>query len=350
MSTRVVASAASLHGARLPKSAPYLSAALAIAVALALNVATPVSGVAGTATTAAGLFLLGYTGWSFAVEGRRHAVDRLVSTLIYTSFVAALVPLGWILGTVIVRGSRALSATFLLHSMRGVGAQDAGGGLYHALVGTIEQVLIATAISVPIGVLAAVYVVEYGRHSHLSRAIGFFVDVMTGVPSIIAGLFIYTLLIVSLGWQRTGFAGALALAILMIPVVVRSTEEMLKVVPHDLREASYALGIPKWRTILRVVIPTALGGIITGIMLAVARVSGETAPLLLTTFLSQSINFNPFSGPQASVPTFVWDQIGSATKHSLDRAWAGALVLILFVAILYLSARVVARFTGRGRG
>ena len=141
-----------------------------------------------------------------------------------------------------------------------------------------------------------------------------------------------------------GFAASLALTILMLPVIVRATEEMLRIVPSDLREASYALGIPKWKTIVRVVIPTAIGGIITGVMLAVARVSGETAPLLLTTFLSQSINSNPFKGPQAGVPTFVWDQIGSATPASLDRAWAGALTLILVIMAFYSAAKLIARY------
>ncbi len=167
---------------------------------------------------------------------------------------------------------------------------------------------------------------------------------MTGIPSIIAGLFIFTFWVLTLGFERSGFAASLALTILMIPTVVRATEEMLRIVPNDLREASLALGIPKWKTILKIVIPTALGGIITGVMLAVARVAGETAPLLLTTFLSQSMNWNPFAGPQASLPTFVWDQIASGTNASLDRAWAGALVLILLVMILYLGARIVARF------
>jgi phosphate transport system permease protein len=336
----------SLTGRRLPRRAAPAAALVAVAGAAGLAVVSPVSGTAGTAVVAGLLFLVGYTGWSFAVEGRRHAIDRLATTLIYACFVVAIVPLVWILGTVVVRGSRVLSPAFLTHSMRGVSSHTAGGGVYHALIGTVEQVLLASAMAVPVGILTAVYLVEYGRHSRLTRAIGFFVDVMTGVPSIISGLFVYTAFVLSLGLHRTGLAGSLALAILMIPVVVRSTEEMLKIVPMDLREASYALGIPKWRTIVRVVIPTALGGIATGVMLAIARISGETAPLLLTTFLSQSINFNPTSGPQASIPTFVWDQIGSGTHSALDRAWAGALVLIVFVAVLYVGARLIAWYTG----
>ena len=344
-----MSAALGLQGRRIPKYAPAACAAGAIALSGLSRAFMAVRGLPATVALALALFLIAFPAWSFAVEGRRHAVDRLATTIIYASFVAAIIPLAWILETVVVKGGRVLSPTFLTHSMRGVSPYRAGGGVYHALIGTIEQVLIASAIAVPLGILAAIYLVEYGRHTNLSRAIGFFVDVMTGVPSIIAGLFIYTAVIVSLGLQRTGFAGSVALSILMIPVVVRATEQMLMVVPADLREASYALGIPKWRTILRVVLPTAIGGIVTGVLLAVARITGETAPLLLTTFLTQSINFNPFNGSQASLPTFVWDQIGSSTHASLDRAWAGALVLIAFVTFLYLVARLVARLTNGAR-
>lgn len=157
---------------------------------------------------------------------------------------------------------------------------ETGGGIYHAIVGTLEQVGLATLMAVPIGLLTAVYLVEYGT-GKLAKAVTFFVDVMTGIPSIVAGLFIFSFWIMILGFQPSGFAGALALAILMMPVVVRSTEEMLKLVPNELREASLALGVPKWRTILKVVLPTSVGGITTGVMLAVARVAGETAPVLL---------------------------------------------------------------------
>lgn len=339
-------SAAHLTGSTLPRLAPLYSAIAAIAVAVVLNLTTGVQGVAGTAVVAALLFLIIQTGWSFAVEGRRHAVDRFATTLIYTTFVAAFAALAAILTVTVLKGIQALSSEFFSSTMRNVSARKEGGGIAHALVGTLEQVGIAALIAVPIALLTAIYLVEYARGNRLSKAISFFIDVMTGIPSIIAGLFIYTFWVLTLGFERSGFAASLALTILMIPVIVRTTEEMLRIVPNDLREASLALGIPKWKTIVRIVLPTALGGIITGVMLAVARVAGETAPLLLTTFLSQSMNWNPFAGPQASLPTFVWDQISSGTTASLDRAWAGALVLILLVVILYLAARVVARFFG----
>lgn len=338
-----------LTGGRLPRWAVPAVAVGSLLAALVLNVTTSVAGVAGTLIVAVLIFVAAQTAWSFAVEGRRHSVDRLATTAIYATFVIALAPLVAVLGTVIVKGLQVLSAEFLTTSMRNVSPRSEGGGVYHALIGTLQQVGIAALIGVPVGILAAIYLVEYAplaKSRRLSRAISFFVDVMTGVPSVVVGLFVYTAFVLTLGMQRSGFAASIALTILMIPVIVRSTEEMLRIVPRDLREASFALGIPRWRTILKVVLPTAIGGIITGAMLAIARVAGETAPLLLTTFLSQSINNNPFSGPQAALPTFIWDQFTSGTEASVDRAWGGALVLITLVMVLYAGAKIIARFTG----
>jgi phosphate transport system permease protein len=338
-----------LSGGRLPRwGVPALGVG-SVALALVLNVTTSVAGVAGTLIVAVLIFLAAQTIWSFAVEGRRHSVDRLATTAVYATFLIALAPLIAVLATVIVKGFQVLSAEFLSTSMRNVSPRSEGGGVYHALVGTLQQVGIAALIGVPLGILAAIYLVEYApsaKSRRLSRAISFFVDVMTGVPSVVVGLFVYTAFVLTLGMQRSGFAASIALTILMLPVIVRSTEEMLRIVPRELREAAYALGIPRWRTILKVVLPTALGGIITGAMLAIARVAGETAPLLLTTFLSQSINNNPFSGPQAALPTFIWDQFTSGTDASVDRAWGGALVLITLVMVLYAGAKTIARFTG----
>ncbi|WP_327089636.1 phosphate ABC transporter permease PstA [Nonomuraea sp. NBC_01738] len=272
----------------------------------------------------------------------RRIKDRAVQGLVYLAFALAVVPLISVLWMVIKNGLARFDMEFLTHSMRGIGARDAGGGAYHAIIGTLEQVLLASLISVPIGVLTAVYLVEYGNGGRLSRTISFFVDVMTGVPSIVSGLFIFAFWILFLGLPFSGFAGALALSILMMPTVVRSAEEMLRLVPNDLREAAYALGVPKWRTILKVVLPTAFTGIITGVMLAIARVAGETAPLLLTVFFSDSINSDPFSGPQMGLPLFVFDQAGRPNDTAIDRAWAGALTLILIVMLLNLVARLIA--------
>jgi phosphate transport system permease protein len=234
--------------------------------------------------------------------------------------------------------------------MNGVLTIGEGGGVYHAIIGTLEQVGIATAIAAPIGMLTAVYLVEYGK-GRLATAVTFFVDVMTGIPSIVAGLFILSTWNLLLGFGPSGFAGAMALAILMMPVVVRSTEEMLKLVPNELREASLALGVPKWRTIVKVVIPTAIGGITTGVMLAVARIAGESAPIALLVFGNNLINNDPFNGPQASLPFYIYQQYQNGNEPSYDRAWAAALVLIAFVMILNLLARGIARWkapkTGR---
>lgn len=331
-----------LTGRRLPRWAPIGALAVGLLVGLVVQV-TGVS-ILGLASVivAVLVFLIVYTGWTLAVEGRRHASDRLATALMYSAAILALVPLAWILVTVVINGLTVLSPQFLfVDTMRNVNPRAAGGGVAHAVLGTVQQVGIATLISVPIGLLTAIYLSEYGR-GKLARSINFFVDVMTGIPSIVAGMFIYTFWILSLGFPQSGFAAGLALTILMVPVVVRSAEEMLRIVPNELREGALALGIPKYRVIIKVVLPTAISGIITGVMLAIARVTGETAPLLLTTFLAQDVNWNAFDGSQASLPTFIWDQIARGTQSSLDRAWAGALALILIVVAFYATARILA--------
>ena len=279
---------------------------------------------------------------SMVVEGRRRAADRFVTSLVVLAFLIALMPLVSLLGYAVFRGASRFDPEFFTTSLRNIGARDAGGGIYHALVGTLQQVGIATLFSVPFGLLVAVYVVEYGR-GRLAAAIRFFVDVMTGIPSIVAGLFVLSFWILGLGFGFSGFAAALALTVLMLPTIVRSAEEMLKLVPNELREASLALGVPRWKTILRVVLPTALPGIVTGIMLAVARVMGETAPVLLTAFGAASINNNPFTGEQASLPLFIYQESQSSQDTAVDRAWTAALVLIGLVMLLNLLARFVTR-------
>ncbi|WP_030173485.1 phosphate ABC transporter permease PstA [Spirillospora albida] len=278
-----------------------------------------------------------------SVSTGRKVKDRTVQGLVYLAFLLALVPLLSVLWTVVVNGAKRLDPTFFQFSMNAVAGKDPGGGAYHAIIGTLQQVAITSAIAVPIAVLTAIYLVEYAGNGRLGKVISFFVDVMTGIPSIVAGLFVLALWLLTVGFGFSGFAGALALAILMIPTVVRATEEMLKLVPNDLREASYALGVPRWRTICFVILPTAMTGIVTGVMLAVARVMGETAPLLLTIFFTKAINTNPFEGPQASLPTFIWEQASDPNQTSIDRAWTGALVLIGIIMLLNLLARLVAR-------
>ncbi|WP_149263125.1 phosphate ABC transporter permease PstA [Actinomadura sp. K4S16] len=279
------------------------------------------------------------------VSAGRKIKDRVVQGLVYLAFALALIPLVSVLWTVIVNGAKRLDPTFFQFSMNAVSGSDAGGGAYHAIIGTLEQVLITSLIAVPIAVLTAVYLVEYAGNGRLGKLISFTVDVMTGIPSIVAGLFVLALWLLTFGFDFSGFAGSLALTILMIPTVVRATEEMLKLVPNDLREASYALGVPRWRTVCFVILPTAMTGIVTGVMLAVARVMGETAPLLLTIFFTKAINNDPFNGAQASLPTFIWEQAADPNQNSIDRAWTGALVLIGIIMLLNLVARLVARRT-----
>jgi phosphate transport system permease protein len=273
----------------------------------------------------------------------RRFKDKLALVLVCVAFALAVLPLVAVLWTVVKNGLKRFDVTFFTHSMNAIGGRDAGGGAYHAIIGTIEQVGLASVIAIPVGVLTAVYLVEYGGDSRLARVVTFFVDVMTGVPSIVSGLFVFAFWIALLGFSYMGFAGAMALSVLMMPTVVRAAEEMLKLVPNDLREASYALGVPRWRTVCFVVLPTAFTGIVTGVMLAVARVMGETAPLLMTVFVATAINNNPFSGPQMALPLFVWDQAQLPQQVAIDRAWAGALTLILFVMLLNLAARLIAR-------
>ncbi|MFF1921375.1 phosphate ABC transporter permease PstA [Streptomyces sp. NPDC058221] len=339
----------SLSSRTLPRLAPLGFAVVSIALGVGIGAAAGWHSRVQWGLIAALLFLvISYVATS-VVENRRQAKDRLATSLVWVCFLIAIVPLASLLWTTVSRGSGRLDIYFLTHSMAGVLGSEDSGGVYHALIGTLEQVGIATVISAPLGLLTAVYLVEYGK-GPLARAVTFFVDVMTGIPSIVAGLFILSIMLIA-GLEPSGLMGALALTILMIPVVVRSTEEMLKLVPNELREASLALGIPKWRTILKVVLPTAIGGIATGVMLAIARIAGETAPIILLVFGSQLINPNPFEGAQSSLPFYIYEQYKIGETASYDRAWAAALVLIAFVMILNLVARGIARWkapkTGR---
>ena len=268
--------------------------------------------------------------------------NHLATAVMVAGAIIALIPLVGVIVYTVGKGLSSVDWSFLSTTMRGVGPLDTTGGIYHSIVGTIEQVLIASLIAVPLGILAAIYTVEYGR-GLLAAAVRFFIDVMTGIPSIVAGLFIFAFWVLALHQGFSGFAAGMSLAVLMLPVVARASEEMLKLVPDELREASYALGVPKWRTMLSVVLPVATPGITTGVMLAVARVTGETAPLLLTAFGFDSLNYNPFHGPQSAMPLFVYQQATSPFQIAVNRAWGAALVLILFVVLLSVIARLVTR-------
>ncbi|MFI9806691.1 phosphate ABC transporter permease PstA [Streptomyces sp. NPDC052301] len=340
-----------LRAASLPRWTPWAIAAGSLAVGVGISAAAGLHSKIQWALIAAVLFVLGTYVVAARVEGPRQAKDRIATSVVWVSFVLAVIPLVSLIWVTVARGVKVLNLYFLTHSMGIVADTEPGGGIYHAIIGSLEQVGLATLIGAPIGVLTAIYLVEYGR-GRLAKSVTFFVDVMTGIPSIVAGLFILSLMLI-FKMQPFGFAGSLALAILMMPVVVRSTEEMLKLVPNELREASLALGVPKWRTILKVVLPTSIGGITTGVMLAVARIAGETAPVLLLVFGNPFINNNPFEGAQASLPLYIYQQFANSAGSgaAYDRAWAASLTLIAFVMILNLVARGIARWkapkTGR---
>lgn len=344
-----VATPANLRGRRLARWVPAAVAVAALVAAWLLVRASGAGGPVLTGVVAAALFAVGLFAAAAAVEGTRRARDRVATLAVYAAFLVALAPLASVAWTLVVRGTQRLDYAFLTHSMRNIGALDPGGGAYHAIIGTLEQAAIATLITVPLGVAGAIYVVEYGR-GPLALAIRFFVDVMTGIPSIVAGLFIlaFWVKVVTPFYNDgragySGFAAALALSVLMLPTIVRSTEEMLRLVPAALREGAYALGVAKWRTILRVVLPTALPGIVTGIMLAVARACGETAPVLLVAGGNPGINFNPLRDNQSSLSLFVFEQAGVASPYAPGRAWAAALTLVTLVLLLTVAAKLLAR-------
>ena len=312
---------------------------------------------------------------------RRNIMDHFMWVLIAVAFVIACIPLISLLWTTIVNGIKRLNLNFLSYNMTGVvgGNQTPSGGyggVLHAIIGTLEITAGAMVISIPIGLMCAVYLVEYSNRGKLATTVSLLVDVMSGIPSIVAGLFAFSMFTILLGpGTINGFEGSVALSLLMLPTVVKSSEEMLKIVPNDLREASLALGVTKQRTITKIVLRTALPGIVSGAILAIARVIGETAPLLMTAGYISSTNVNLFSGQMTTLPVFVYQEYSKlsancppnadatcVTTIPMERAWAAALVLIVIVLLLNLIGRIVAkvfavkteehllrRLSGRGR-
>jgi phosphate transport system permease protein len=333
---------------RLSRKVLFAIPVACLAVSLLVFAVTPFQGRADFLVFFLFLYLVVQTTVSAVVEGRRRAVDRFVLALVVAAFLAALAPLLSVLGFTIARGAKRFDWTFFTHSMSGVAESDANGGAENAIVGTIEQIGIATAIAVPLGLLVSIYLTEYAK-GRFGRAVSFFVDVMTGVPSIVAGLFILAAWVLAFGFGYSGFAGSLALTVLMLPTVVRSSEEMLKLVPPSLREGGLALGLTRTRVVQRIVVPAALPGIVTGIMLAIARIAGESAPLLLTVFGNVATNTNPFSGAQSALPLFVFNEAGNNNQTAIDRAWTGALTLIILVMLLNLIARLGVHLLSRKR-
>lgn len=339
----------SLVSGQLPRWAPWAVLGGAVGVSAGFFAVTAAAtssdfSFIGAAVVAGIVHLVAIVTISALAEGRRKATDRLVTALVAGAFLIAMAPLVSVTWTVVAAGIPRFDLEFFTYSMRSINGP--GGGALHAIVGTLEITLIATCISVPIGLLTSIYLVEYGR-GRIAKAITFFVDVMTGIPSIVAGLFAFALFSAIVGPRaQSGLAGAVALSVLMIPVVVRSSEEMLRIVPNELREASLALGVPKWATILKVVLPTSIAGIATGVVLAIARVIGETAPLLLAAGFTNSMNYNLLSGPMQTLPLFVYTSYrssGGSIQEDIDRAWTGALVLMLIVLALNLIARLIAK-------
>ncbi|MGO8769558.1 MAG: phosphate ABC transporter permease PstA [Mycobacterium sp.] len=289
------------------------------------------------------------TAVSSSISMRRRITNNVATMLFLASFVGALVPLVWVLSVVVARGWYAVTRSgWWTHSLRGVLPEEFAGGVYHALFGTLAQAGVAAILSVPLGLMTAVYLVEYGS-GRLVRVTTFMVDVLAGVPSIVAALFIFSLWIATLGFQQSSFAVSLALVLLMLPVVVRSTEEMLRLVPDDLREASYALGVSKWKTIVRIVFPIAMPGIVSGVLLSVARVIGETAPVLVLVGYSRSINLDIFHGNMASLPLLIYTELTNPEHAGYLRIWGAALTLIILVAVINLTAAVFRLVSNRRR-
>lgn len=283
------------------------------------------------------------------ISTSRKIKDRVATVAFGLSFVVVLIPLIWLLYTVISRGVRAIvSSTWWTRSLSGVLPEQFAGGVYHAIYGTLAQAAIAALFSVPLGIMAAIYLVEYGR-GRLVKAVAFMVDILAGVPSIVAALFVFALWIATFGFPQSALAVSLALVLLMLPVVIRNTEEMLRLVPVELREASYALGVPKWKTIVRIVIPTALPGMVSGILLALARVMGETAPVLILVGYSRSINFDVLQGNMASLPLLIYTELVNPEPAGQLRVWGSALTLIILVVLLYLLAAFAMRRVSRNR-
>lgn len=299
------------------------------------------------------LYLIALGVLSSVAENRRKATDRIIRSLVTIAFLLAIAPLISTLATVTAKGIGELTLGFITQTG---GAAfnpttlkvEITSGALQAIVGTLEITGIAALMSIPIGILTSIYLVEYAKPGHwMPKAVTFLVDVMTGIPSIVAGLFAFSLFTLLVGPKAfSGFSASVALSVLMIPIVVRSCEEMLRLVPHDLREASFALGVSRYSTIVKIVLPTAIAGIITGVMLAIARVIGETAPIFVAASFTDNFNVNPFSGPMQTLPVLAYTGYkfpGQDIAASNASAWGAALLLVIIVVILNIIARIVAR-------
>ncbi|MGZ6913593.1 MAG: phosphate ABC transporter permease PstA [Acidimicrobiia bacterium] len=292
------------------------------------------------------LFVVLYRAVARSIHGGLVATDRVMTVVLATGAAVAFIPLVMIIWFVVSKGIKDLSTSFFTDTLASVGPQDAGGGAFHSIVGTLEQVGLASLVAIPLAILTAIYLNEVkGR---MARGVRFVVDSMSGLPSIVAGLFVYSFWVVELGKGFSGMAGSMALIVLFIPTVTRASEEMLRIVPDSLREASLALGAPQWKTVARVVLPTARSGLVSAAILGVARAIGETAPMVLTVLGSSSLNWNVFHANQDDLPLFILKLIRSPNNAQVSRAWTGALVLVVLVLFLFTLARILGR--GRKKG
>lgn len=312
-----------------------------VATMVVFHLAAPDAGLVGPVLVGLIIFFIVNTIILQQAVGTRQRKDRIATVYITTAFVLAVIPLIALLVGVLVSGAGAMSWNFLSHDGQGAAMANSTAGLGHAIVGTLEVTLCTAVISIPLGIFTAIYLVEYGRGA-FARAITFLVDIMTGIPSIVAGLFaaaVFPFIAGNPGYA-SGIEGSVALVVLMTPIVVRNTEEMLRLVPNELREASYALGVTKARTILHVVLRTAASGIVSGCVIAVARVIGESAPLLITAGTTDYYNFSLLNNRMMTLPVYVYNRYKGGFY---DQAWGGALILVLIVLVLNLIARLIAR-------
>jgi phosphate transport system permease protein len=348
----------SLKTGQLPRFIELYAAIGALVVSAALLLALGFT-IVGWLVIAALVYLIGIGVLSSVVENRRKATDRVVRGLVTVAFLIAMAPLISTLYTVIARGIGVVNWNFITTTTKSVFnpttlAVSTNIGAWQAVVGTLIITGIAALISIPIGILTAIYLVEYSQRANwMSRTVTFLVDVMTGIPSIVAGLFAFSLFTLIVGPKAfSGFSASVALSVLMIPIVVRSSEEMLKLVSLELREASYALGVSKFATITKIVLPTAIAGLVTGVMLAIARVIGETAPIFIAASFTPNLNLNAFVGAMETLPVMAYSEYkfpSTDITGSIAAAWGAAFLLIVLVVILNLIARIVARvFSPKG--
>ncbi|MEN9687431.1 MAG: hypothetical protein RL381_443 [Actinomycetota bacterium] len=313
----------------------------ALITSIALVQVTPLKGKLAYFFTFFAIYAAITTFSQYFTRGKAAAKDAFIKTIVVVGAVITVLPIASIIATVVSKGIAGIRPGLFTHDMSMATPTDplTNGGLLHAITGTLTLVALSLVMSVPIGILTALYLTEIkGR---FTAPIRFLVQAMSGVPSIIAGLFILSAVLYPITKSYSGFMGALALTILMIPTITRTSEEVLLLIPNDLREAGVALGGTQWRTVAMIVLPAARSGLVTAMILGVARIAGETAPILLLTGGGDKVNPNPFNGSLGSLPYFIWKSFNAGSPEAITRAWAGLLVLLLVVLILFTLARLL---------